>query len=112
MGSLEIGQAVHEVDSILRRTQCEVYLISCDDAAHVAGKISSVQQVKLVGGGGTDMGKGIAAALKLRPRPPIAITITDGYTDWPVNPPPIRHVCVLVGSGRGPKWGKTVKVVK
>jgi len=34
--------------------------------------------VKLLGGGGTDMGAGLARAAELRPKPDIIVVLTDG----------------------------------
>ena len=61
-------------------------------------RVSSARQVELVGGGGTDMGAGIAAADALRPRPAITVALTDGYTPWPDRAPKgMRVVLVLLG---------------
>ena len=46
------------------------------------------RDVELLGGGGTDMGAGLAKAAELRPRPDLIIVLTDGYTPWPSAPPP------------------------
>ena len=58
-------------------------VLACDAAVAPAQRVTSARQVKLIGGGGTDMGAGIAAASALRPRPAIAVVLTDGDTPWP-----------------------------
>jgi len=60
------------------------------------------------GGGGTDMGKGIAAADKDCDG---IIVVTDGDTPWPKNPPKAR-ICVLVPEGgpQTPKWAERIEV--
>jgi hypothetical protein len=58
------------------------------------------------------MGAGLAAASKLKPRPQVAIVLTDGYTPWPKTPP--RKMRVVVGlldpSGATAEWARTVKI--
>jgi hypothetical protein len=65
------------------------------------------------GGGGTDMGAGITAAYALRPRPAIAVVLTDGYTPWPDRAPKgMRVVVALLGdsSPEAPAWARAVRV--
>lgn len=88
-------------------------VLACDTAAGPAQRISSARQVELVGGGGTDMGTGIAAAACLRPRPTIIVVLTDGYTPWPDDPPRGSRVVVgLLGDDApdAPDWARAVRV--
>jgi len=67
-----------------------VWVIACDAEAHQAQRLrslSAVDNLRLKGGGGTDMGAGIEAALALRPRPHVVVVITDGDTPWPSERP-------------------------
>jgi len=72
--------------------------------------------VRLAGGGGTDMGAGVAAAAALRPRPSVVVVLTDGFTPWPEDRP--RGVRVVVGLlaqhgmpvHRPPGWARTVVI--
>jgi predicted metal-dependent peptidase len=88
-------------------------VLACDTAAGPAQRISSARQVELVGGGGTDMGTGIAAASLLRPRPAIIVVLTDGFTPWPDEPPRGSRVVVgLLGDDApdAPHWARGVRV--
>jgi Mg-chelatase subunit ChlD len=69
--------------------------------------------VRLTGGGGTDMGAGIAAAYALRPRPAVTVVLTDGFTPWPAHPPKgMRVVAALLGDNArdAPGWARSVRV--
>ena len=73
--------------------------------------------VVLAGGGGTDMGVGIRAAARLRPRPQVVVVLTDGGTPWPASPPPgISVVVGLIGRhnrdvrGSVPHWARAVVI--
>ncbi|HEY1478885.1 MAG TPA: VWA-like domain-containing protein [Gaiellales bacterium] len=114
-----LERALAEVEAVLARTglrQTRVRVLAVDTAVHSARRVSSARQVQLAGGGGTDMGAGIAAAAELRPRPSVVIVLTDGYTPWPPAPP--RGVRVVVGLLRQtgapewtpPAWARTVVI--
>ncbi len=88
-------------------------VLACDTAAGQARRVSSARQVELVGGGGTDMGAGIAAAAALRPRPSIIVVLTDGYTPWPDGAPRASKVVVgLLGDEApdAPDWARAIRV--
>lgn len=112
-----LGQVLAEVDGILRNVgvrRSQVRVLACDAAVHKVERVTSARQVTLVGGGGTDMGAGIAAAAALRPRPNVVVVLTDGYTPWPPEPPPRTSVVVaLLAAGCDfppPPWAKVVVV--
>ncbi len=118
-----LGAVLAEVDGLLRRAGVRtVRVLAIDAAVGWVGRVSTARQVELVGGGGTDMGAGIAAALAGRPRPDVVVVLTDGDTDWPDAPPPARVVVALVGREaadggwrRGsappvPEWARLVRV--
>ncbi|MGW4501482.1 hypothetical protein ACWENR_23070 [Micromonospora sp. NPDC004336] len=46
-----------------------------------------IEDIELVGGGGTDMRVGLAASAALRPKDGIVIVATDGDTPWGDIPP-------------------------
>jgi predicted metal-dependent peptidase len=88
-------------------------VLACDTAAAPARRVSSARQVELVGGGGTDMGAGIAAAAALRPRPAVIVVLTDGYTPWPDSAPRGSRVVVgLLGDEApdAPDWARAIRV--
>lgn len=93
-----LGRVLVEVESLLQRVglrDTHVRVLSCDADVHSVRRVSRGSQVELLGGGGTDMGEGIAQAVGLTPRPSIVVVLTDGLTPWPDDPP--RGVRVIVG---------------
>jgi predicted metal-dependent peptidase len=110
-----LAAALAEVEGLLRALGMarQVRVLACDTAVAPAQRVSSARQVELVGGGGTDMGAGIAAAVALRPRPAVTVVLTDGYTPWPsVAPKGMRVVAGLLGDRApdGPRWARSVRV--
>jgi predicted metal-dependent peptidase len=110
-----LAASLAEVEGLLRAVGLarQVRVIACDAAAGPARRVSSARQVELVGGGGTDMGAGLAAAALLRPRPAISVVLTDGFTPWPEQPP--RGMRVVVGllgddAPEAPSWARSVRV--
>jgi predicted metal-dependent peptidase len=88
-----------------------VTVLCCDSAVRTADRIFGTPSVNLVGGGGTNMGVGIDAAVELRPTPDVILVLTDGLTPWPPRSPRQRVVVVLVGElGDGPPWAQQVRV--
>jgi predicted metal-dependent peptidase len=110
-----LAAALAEVEGLMRALGMarQVRVLACDYAAGPAQRVSSARQVELVGGGGTDMGTGIAAAVALRPRPAITVVLTDGYTPWPAAAPKGTRVVIgLLGPGApdAPAWARAVRV--
>ena len=110
-----LAAALAEVEGLLRALGLarQVRVLACDTAVAPAQRVTSARQVQLVGGGGTDMGAGIAAAVALRPRPAVTVVLTDGYTPWPVAAPKGTRVVVgLLGPGApgAPSWARAVRV--
>jgi predicted metal-dependent peptidase len=87
-------------------------VVCCDARAFEAQRVVSAKEVLLLGGGGTDMGAGLAAAEALKPVPDLIIVLTDGHTPWPSRPP--RRSRVVVGlmdpSGSVPDWAGHVLI--
>jgi predicted metal-dependent peptidase len=115
-----LARALTEIEAVLTKAglrQAQVRVLAVDADVHVVRRVSRAAQVQLAGGGGTDMGAGIASAAELRPRPSVVIVLTDGYTPWPDRPPPgIRVVVGLLTEGMRPagwappEWARTVVI--
>jgi predicted metal-dependent peptidase len=110
-----LAMVLAEVEGLLRTLGLarQVRILACDTAVAPARRVTSARQVQLVGGGGTDMGTGIAAAVALRPRPAITVVLTDGFTPWPAGPPKGTRVVVgLLGAQApdAPAWARSVRV--
>ena len=80
--------------------------------AFEAQRVMQARDVQLLGGGGTDMGAGLAKAAELRPRPDLVVVLTDGHTPWPPAPP--RGIKVIVGlmdpTGSVPNWARAIAI--
>lgn len=115
MNSESLGRCVAEVHAILAALggHQRVTALAVDAEVQGVARVGRGGVVPLDGGGGTDMGAGIAHALTLRPRPEVVVVLTDGYTPWPPRPAAgVRVVVVLVGdgaAGAGPPWAATVR---
>jgi predicted metal-dependent peptidase len=110
-----LSQSLAEVEGVLRATGLRrtVRVLACDAAVHAVRRVSRASQVELAGGGGTDMGVGLAAAGALRPRPSVVVVLTDGHTPWPPAAPRGVHVVVALLDDHAPDppaWARTVRV--
>jgi predicted metal-dependent peptidase len=93
-----LERALAEVEGLLERgglRQAQIRVLAVDTVVHAVRRVSRASQVELAGGGGTDMGAGIAAAATLRPRPSVVVILTDGFTPWPNEAP--KGIRVVVG---------------
>ena len=115
-----LSRALAEIDGLvtaqgLRR---QLRVLAVDTHVHAVSRVTAARQVALAGGGGTDMGTGIHAALAVRPPPDVVVVLTDGYTPWPDHAPAARIVVGLLeqhgpGGGPGwdpPAWARTVRI--
>jgi predicted metal-dependent peptidase len=109
-----LARALAEIKKILRAAGHHgVHVLSVDAAVQTCRRVFSLRQVELLGGGGTDMGRGLERVSKLRPRPEVAIVITDGHTPWPEKGPErIRVIVVRTdhNSPKAPEWAKEVVI--
>tara|TARA_R110002020_G_scaffold12271_4_gene45196 strand:- start:863 stop:2293 length:1431 start_codon:yes stop_codon:yes gene_type:complete len=89
-------------------------LVSCDSGAGAIQEYRTIQDVKLTGGGGTDMRVGINACLEANPKPNIVIVFTDGGTPWPSAPPPDVKIIACIGGRWGedtsPEWMDSIRI--
>ena len=94
----ELGSALLEVASIGRAVGGRrdlVTVLPCDAAARIVHPLCRAEGIPLIGGGGTDMRTGFAAALRTTPRPDVVVILTDGQTPWPGAQPACRTVVGL-----------------
>jgi predicted metal-dependent peptidase len=111
MSDTDLGQAIAEVGKVLKTFRSDVTVLSCDAAVGNVSKISAINQIKLTGGGGTDMPVGFEKASELKPKPDICICITDGYTPWPSHKYDFKTFAVLTRKEQYdsiPKWIKVL----
>jgi predicted metal-dependent peptidase len=110
-----LAQSLAEVGGVLRSLGVagrQLDIICCDAEAFEAQKVMRAHDVKLLGGGGTDMGAGLARADELRPRPDLIVVLTDGHTPWPPAAP--KGIRVIVGlmdhRGTVPEWARAIEI--
>jgi predicted metal-dependent peptidase len=106
-----LGLALAEVGGILRASGLKdgVRVLSVDAAVQASRRVWRPEQVELLGGGGTDLRTGLAAAQRSHPD---VVVLTDGYTPWPQHAPDHWRVIIadLVGNPRLPDWAEVVHV--
>jgi predicted metal-dependent peptidase len=98
MAEEQLARILTEVDGLLKAiglARNRVRILAVDAAVHTVQRVASAKAVQLVGGGGTDMGAGLEAAGRLRPRPSVVVVLTDGLTPWPAEAP--KNMYVVVG---------------
>jgi predicted metal-dependent peptidase len=109
-----LGQCLAEIKGLLR-VITNVEWVSGDTHTCAKGKATKISDVKLEGGGGTDMGRIIEQNSKGYD---LIIVLTDGYTPW-CNPIRPKVVACIVQGKEGefnypmpPEWISTVMVHK
>jgi predicted metal-dependent peptidase len=112
MGDKDIADALAEVDGICKSLASDVFAVSCDSVVHACQRVTGGLQVRPAGGGGTDMGAGLAE-LERCGKIDVAVVLTDGQTPWPAQEPRCRTIVVLIGKfATGvetvPSWARAV----
>lgn len=89
MAGQPLEQAVGELYGILKEAHRNVKLVPCDADVYQTTDLKSAQDIRnllrLPGGGGTNMIKGIDFAISLKPTPDTVLVLTDGYTPYPTE---------------------------
>lgn len=114
MSEGELAQALAEVNGVLSGLgmRSGLTVSSVDAAVHTVQKVFSAGQVKLEGGGGTDMTLGLHAAEQMRPKPHIIILVTDCETNWPDKPLSVPLIVARTSTrAEAPAWARVVDVV-
>jgi predicted metal-dependent peptidase len=88
MSKEDLRRALTEISEVIKKVRGKVYVIVCDAASHDVQIVSSVEEIELVGRGGTDMRTGMKKAAKSHPTPDMVMIFTDGGTPWPKVAPP------------------------
>jgi predicted metal-dependent peptidase len=102
-----LGNCLSEVQGVLKSVPVSHITVVAGDT-HVGSKstIRNINQVKLVGGGGTDMGALVEANVE---GTDVIIVLTDGYTPWcqPVKP---RVIACVFSDEPVPSWIDTIRI--
>jgi len=84
---VQLTRILSEVCGILEVFNTPVTIIPCDAKAYapilLTRSTNLAQITSMPGGGGTNMIRGIEAALALKPTPDVVVVLTDGYTRYP-----------------------------
>ena len=122
MSGQPLEQAVGELYGILKEAHRNVKLIPCDTQEYEPIDLKTPSDIrnllKLPGGGGTNMIKGIEFAKKQKPIPDTILVLTDGYTPYPSEKYNIPVVFGIIGNNHldssalppNPPWGRDTYV--
>jgi predicted metal-dependent peptidase len=118
IGEAELKRMLGEITGIVKAVGVEsgLTVVPCDATAYPAQRVRSrgdISELNLEGGGGTDMGAGIAAFEQMKNRPDVVVILTDGFTDWPAaTPKGFEKIIVALTVGETvpgvPSWAQTV----
>ncbi|HEX6162463.1 MAG TPA: VWA-like domain-containing protein [Vicinamibacterales bacterium] len=108
MQETQLSRAITELGALTRQLGRgnDVLVACCDAAVQGVKKAFNPERMELLGGGGTDLRKGLdwfsarkGGAIDL------LIIVTDCETAWPDEAPPFPVVTIRVGNGLPPPWG-------
>jgi predicted metal-dependent peptidase len=119
MSQADLSTALRETQGVCKALDCTVTVFAADTRIGAAQSVTKASDIKLSGGGGTDMSAAIVQVAAIKPVPNIIVVLTDGYTDWPAgNPNPrIKYITVITEGGMSttdgiPAWITAIKVSK
>ena len=118
MSAEDLAVVLAEVDGVLRAVGVggnRVQVLACDADVHTSQAVATVGEIKLAGGGGTDMRVGIDRALRSGARPHIILVLTDGFTPWPEVPlHSTKLIAALIGTQppTPPPWITSLRVLR
>lgn len=117
---LDLRKYLGEISGIIKAVGFVggVQVIACDAEAQPPQTFKNanrLEEIELLGGGGTDMRKGIDAAISSRQSPDVVVVITDGLTPWPESKPASCDFFTVVLTSskdleRVPDWMRTVLI--
>lgn len=117
MSDDDLTWSLSEVQGVLRSIgggSRTTRVFTCDAQVDEGKRVSNVSQVKMQGGGGTDMRVGIAAAMASHPKPDVVIVLSDGGTPWPTEP--LKGATLIIGltdettRSNCPEWARVVLI--
>jgi predicted metal-dependent peptidase len=113
----DLNTALRETEGVCKALDCTVAVFTIDTVASKPQMVTRASDIRMQGGGGTDMSEGVRVAMGLKPAPHITVIITDGYTGWPSESPNPRIKCIAVITEGGtsdltgiPSWITAIKV--
>lgn len=81
MSETDLGHALAQVDRLCKQLNTPLTVVSADAGEGEVQQVTSISQVKLKGGGGTDLTLASNQVMRLC-RPDVLIWLTDGYTPY------------------------------
>lgn len=108
MGSRDLGLAVGALRQGLQRLRGKISVVTGDTKGYGKQLVSNERQVKMCGGGGTDMGAIIEEHDDKRFD--AIICLTDCETPWPRHPTKAKLIVASTREGKGPEWAKTIHI--
>ncbi|PPK86367.1 putative metal-dependent peptidase [Neolewinella xylanilytica] len=101
MDDADLQRALTEIAAIIRQFDAPVTMIPCDVKDYEPVRLVSEREAfrinYLPGGSGTDLRRGIEAAVNLQPIPDTVLVITDGLTAYPAVAPRLPLVFAILG---------------
>ncbi len=114
MGESELSKALAEVNAIVKSVDGQIDVICADsDVGAYHKNVRDINEVKLIGGGGTSMVTAINRANEEDKYDGI-IVFTDGYTDFPSEEEVVCPTifCITEGDIEAPAHCKTIKITE